>query len=77
MCFAPQTTLPKPLLSKVCFGIPSALFKDINHNPSQHGLGRTSGGGGRGMAVLEGLVAVLEVRDVVDLGAVLITDDVV
>lgn len=61
VCYAPTATQPAPLLSKVCFVQPGLLLKDLHHDASHYGLGRTSGGGGRGMAVLEGLVAALEV----------------
>ncbi|KAI0346315.1 hypothetical protein BDW22DRAFT_742100 [Trametopsis cervina] len=64
VCYAPQATQPTPLLSRTFFGSPPVILKDITVEGGPHGLGHTSTGGGKGMAVLEGLVAVLELFDV-------------
>ncbi|KAI0762050.1 hypothetical protein BC629DRAFT_1597128 [Irpex lacteus] len=61
--YAPSSTQPTPLLSRTFFTSPPALFKDLTTNPAVHGVGHTGSGGGKGMAALEGMVAVLELFD--------------
>lgn len=62
VCYAPSATHPSPLLSKLSFAPPQHIVKDLKDDPARLGVGQTGSGGGRGMAVLEGLVAAVEVR---------------
>ncbi|EKM57894.1 uncharacterized protein PHACADRAFT_251806, partial [Phanerochaete carnosa HHB-10118-sp] len=62
VCYASSSTRPSPLLAKTYFTSLQNLFKA--KDPSTCGAGQTSRGGGRGMAVLEGLVAAIELFDV-------------
>ncbi|KAI0782306.1 hypothetical protein C8Q75DRAFT_811741 [Abortiporus biennis] len=55
---------PTPLLSKSFFGLPQAIVKDLKEDPARFGIGQTGSGGSRGMAALEGLVAAIELFDV-------------
>lgn len=61
VCYASSSTQPSPLLSKLHFAPPGSLVKDLKENPAKLGVGQTGSGGERGMAVLEGLVAAVEV----------------
>ena len=37
------------------------MLKEVREDPSKYGIGQTGSGGSRGMAVLEGVVAAVEV----------------
>lgn len=62
VCYAPASTHPRPLLSTSPWIHPSILIPKLTNSVSELGLGRTGSGGTRGMAVLEGLICVFEVR---------------
>ncbi|TCD65559.1 hypothetical protein EIP91_002523, partial [Steccherinum ochraceum] len=63
VCYASSATHPSPLLSKLNFAPPQNIVKDLKDDPARLGVGQTGSGGGRGMAVLEGLVAAVELID--------------
>ncbi|KAF8581066.1 hypothetical protein K439DRAFT_1636478 [Ramaria rubella] len=54
---------PNPILARRFFSPVLQLTKEFKDDPASLGLGRTASGGRRGMAVLEGYVAVLEMFD--------------
>ena len=53
---------PNPILARRFFSPVLQLPKELNEDPSSLGIGRTASGGDKGMAILEGYTAVLEVR---------------
>lgn len=55
---------PNPILAKRFFAPVTMITKEFKEEPANLGLGRAASGGRRGMAVLEGYVAALEVRSV-------------
>lgn len=55
-------TVPSPIITKRFFIENPLLLKEALEFPHNLGIGTTSSGGSRGMAILDGLVAVLEVR---------------
>ncbi|KAF9243561.1 hypothetical protein BU15DRAFT_43066 [Melanogaster broomeanus] len=57
-------TRPSPLLSKGFFAHLSQVTKDLREDPSKFGIGQTNSGGGRGLSALEGLVAAIELFDI-------------
>ncbi|KAF7789802.1 hypothetical protein EIP86_000748 [Pleurotus ostreatoroseus] len=63
VCYAPASTRPKPLLSATVWIHPGTAIPKLVQHASDFGLGRTGGGGTRGMAVLEGMASVLELFD--------------
>ncbi|KZT65876.1 hypothetical protein DAEQUDRAFT_493130 [Daedalea quercina L-15889] len=62
--YGPAETRPSPLLGKHFFAQPQVIIKELREEPERLGLGLTSSGGSTGMAALEGLVAALELFDV-------------
>lgn len=61
VCYAPAVVRPKPLLSVTFFHRLQDTMAKLRDGAS-FGVGQTGGGGGRDMAVLEGLAAAVEVR---------------
>ena len=59
--YGTSETRPTPLLAKRFFAPAGELAGDMRQTPSRLGLGRTAGAIPGGMAVLEGLVAAIEV----------------
>lgn len=53
---------PNPILARRFFSPVHQLPKELNEDPANLGIGRTASGGNKGMAVLEGYTAVLEVK---------------
>ncbi|KAH8093711.1 hypothetical protein BXZ70DRAFT_948920 [Cristinia sonorae] len=64
VCYASSSTQPTPILSKIHFAPYQTVIKDLRNDPSKLGVGQTGAGSGRGMAALEGLVAAVELFDV-------------
>ncbi|KAG8213163.1 hypothetical protein J3R82DRAFT_11572 [Butyriboletus roseoflavus] len=56
-------TRPLPLLSKRFFAPLSHVTKELREEPSKLGIGQTNSGSGRGLSALEGLVAAIELFD--------------
>ncbi|KAF8558098.1 hypothetical protein OG21DRAFT_1481638 [Imleria badia] len=57
-------TRPLPLLSKRYFAPLSQVTKELCEDPSKFGIGQTNSGSGRGLSALEGLVAAIELFDI-------------
>ncbi|KAF8838598.1 hypothetical protein BDN67DRAFT_971308 [Paxillus ammoniavirescens] len=57
-------TRPSPLLSKRFFANVSQVIKELREEPSKLGIGQTNSGGARGLSALEGLVAAIELFDI-------------
>ncbi|KAF8170110.1 hypothetical protein BJ912DRAFT_1066819 [Pholiota molesta] len=57
-------TVPSPILAKRFFVDFKHVIKDMTEDIARLGVGTTSSGGGRGMAALDGLVAALELFDI-------------
>ncbi|KAG9315132.1 hypothetical protein JVU11DRAFT_4255 [Chiua virens] len=55
---------PQPLVSKRFFAPLSQIRKELNEDPSKLGIGQTNSGSGRGLCALEGLVAAIELFDI-------------
>ena len=62
LTYATNDALPSPILTKRYFAHPQYVTKELKESPQRLGIGQTTSGGNEGMAVLEGFVAVLEVR---------------
>ncbi|KAH7884579.1 hypothetical protein F5I97DRAFT_1929424 [Phlebopus sp. FC_14] len=57
-------TQPSALLSKRFFAHLPLVMKELRENPSKLGIGQSNSGGGRGLCALEGLVAAIELFDI-------------
>lgn len=62
VCYASASTRPNPLLSRTYFMGAQELTIPLAKNPQRFGVGQT-GAGTQGMAVLEGIVAAIELFD--------------
>ena len=63
--YAPASTRPRPILTTTYFGPAVPTVSKLRGDYAKFGIGQTGNGGGRGMAVLEGLVSTLEVSPIV------------
>ncbi|KAH0833161.1 hypothetical protein J3R83DRAFT_12188 [Lanmaoa asiatica] len=57
-------TRPQPLLSKRFFAPLSQVTKELREEPSKLGIGQTNSASSRGLSALEGLVAAIELFDI-------------
>lgn len=62
--YGAANTQPSPLLEKRFFSNISLVTKELRDDPSKFGIGKTSCGGSRGLSALEGLVAAIELFDI-------------
>ncbi|KAG6830809.1 hypothetical protein H0H92_014658 [Tricholoma furcatifolium] len=62
--YATADTQPSPLLCKRFFVESTPVTAEMKENPTSLGIGTTHSGGDRGMAALEGLVAAIELFDI-------------
>ncbi|KIM64258.1 hypothetical protein SCLCIDRAFT_1213358 [Scleroderma citrinum Foug A] len=62
--YGAANTRPSPLLEKRFFSDISLVMKELRADPSKFGIGNTSCGGSRGLSALEGLVAAIELFDI-------------
>ncbi|KAI6042458.1 hypothetical protein EDC04DRAFT_2658214 [Pisolithus marmoratus] len=64
VAYGAADTRPSPLVSKIFFSPLSHVTKELRDDPAKFGIGQTSCGGTRGLSALEGLVAAIELFDV-------------
>ncbi|KIM40452.1 hypothetical protein M413DRAFT_445910 [Hebeloma cylindrosporum] len=63
--YGPPDTVPSPILCKRFFTETPLLFREmVSEDPTSLGVGVTDSGAGRGMAALDGLIAALELFDI-------------
>ncbi|KAL4066797.1 hypothetical protein J3A83DRAFT_4190032 [Scleroderma citrinum] len=62
--YGAANTRPSPLLAKRFFSPLSLVTKELREEPSKLGIGQTNCGGSRGLSALEGLVAAIELFDI-------------
>ncbi|KAI6107910.1 hypothetical protein F5141DRAFT_1005488 [Pisolithus sp. B1] len=70
IAYGAADTRPSPLISKRFFSPLSLVIKELREDPSKFGIGQTSCGVTRGLSALEGLVAAIELFDILALSAV-------
>lgn len=70
IAYGAADTRPSPLVSKRFFSPLSHVTKELREDPSKFGIGQTSCRGTRGLSALEGLVAAIELFDILLASAV-------
>ncbi|KAI5998822.1 hypothetical protein EDD15DRAFT_2363680 [Pisolithus albus] len=70
IAYGAADTWPSPLVSKRFFSPLSHVTKELREDPSKFGIGQTSCRGTRGLSALEGLVAAIELFDILVASAV-------
>ncbi|KAF7978845.1 hypothetical protein HWV62_44653 [Athelia sp. TMB] len=62
--YGPANTYPSPIIAKRFFSALQVITKELRDESQKLGIGQTSSGGSGGMAALEGLVAAIEMFDI-------------